>query len=421
MDNFNIDTYEMKREIVNFSKKLTKYSGKVEEKFVMDMLYGTFKSKSVLLSSVADSLNEDIKRISTIERLSDNLDKNLNANINSNYLKLATEDLEEIPVIIVDDSDVIKPTASKFEDLGVVRDGSKSSKTKNVYEKGYRVTEVVGVTKKQKQPISLYSHIHSSHEKEYKSDNDETFKALAEVIKALDRKGIFTFDRGYDFNRLFQYMEEKEQYYVVRLTEKRILFHDGKWKKSTTLRDSRKGRLKTTVWFDGENKECYVSHVKVQITASKKYINMVLVYGLGEVPMMLGTNLEIKGKEDVIKVLRTYLSRWRIEEYFKFKKQEYDFENFRVRGLKAINNLNSMLSYTLGMIALLTEKLNKNILINKILNRANSLRNDVLLWSYQISRGIYKILSYAKTGIREWQHIRREKVLDNQLSIPLPD
>ena len=47
--------------------------------------------------------------------------------------------------------------------------------------------------------------------------------------------------------------------------------------------------------------------------------------------MMLATNKEMKSKEDVIKVARTYFSRWKIEEYFRRKKQMFQFENFRVR------------------------------------------------------------------------------------------
>ena len=42
------------------------------------------------------------------------------------------------------------------------------------------------------------------------------------------------------------------------------------------------------------------------------------------------------------------MSIWGIEEYFRFKKQEYGFENFRVRSLK-INNLNKLLTCTIGM------------------------------------------------------------------------
>ena len=88
--------------------------------------------------------------------------------------------------------------------------------------------------------------------------------------------------------------------------------------------------------FQGVEKECYASVIKVQITANRKWINLVLVYGLGETPMMLASNIQIKSKEDVIKTARCYLYRWRFEEYFKFKKQEYNFENFRVRTLKSI-------------------------------------------------------------------------------------
>ena len=46
-----------------------------------------------------------------------------------------------------------------------------------------------------------------------------------------------------------------------------------------------------------------------------------------------------------------------IEEYFKFKKQEYHFENFRVRILKAINHLNRMLTYTIGLLSRKVEKI----------------------------------------------------------------
>ena len=36
-----------------------------------------------------------------------------------------------------------------------------------------------------------------------------------------------------------------------------------------------------------------------------------------------------------------YLSRWPIEEYYREKKQEYDFKNMMVRALGSMNNLNT--------------------------------------------------------------------------------
>lgn len=157
--------------------------------------------------------------------------------------------------------------------------------------------------------------------------------------------------------------------------------------------------------------------LKVQITAKKKWINLVFVYGLCDTLMMLATNIPIKSKEDVIKITRCYMNRWRIEEYFKFKKQEYNFENFRVRTLKSINNLNKMLTYTIGLIALLSEKIGKREFVNRIIKESKSLKDKVFLWFYQLARGIYNILAMAKTGIRDWENIRKNKIYDGQLSL----
>jgi hypothetical protein len=49
MNNFTTNTYEMKRDIVKFSKKICKNSNKPESKFVTDMIYGISKSKNILL------------------------------------------------------------------------------------------------------------------------------------------------------------------------------------------------------------------------------------------------------------------------------------------------------------------------------------------------------------------------------------
>lgn len=108
MDHFTTNTYQMKREIVEFSKKLCKNSSKPESKFVTDMIYGISKSKDILLSSIAQALHEDTKKANTINRLSDNLTLNLNSSIDQNYSNLVMDSLGDNPVFLVDDSDIIK-------------------------------------------------------------------------------------------------------------------------------------------------------------------------------------------------------------------------------------------------------------------------------------------------------------------------
>ena len=417
MNNFTTNTFQMKREIINFSKKISKNSSKPEIKFVMDMIYGISKSKDILLSSISEALNEKTKKAYVIDRLSNNLSCDLDNNIDKNYCNTVIDSFGENPVFIIDDSDIIKPLGSQFEDLGIVRDGSSKNKT---YEKGYHVTEIVGLTKNKKQPISIFSKVHSSVSKEFVSANSITFEGLNKIISILQEKnikGTFVNDRGYDNNEIFKYYFKQKQYFIIRLKENRKVYKDHKWYKITTIRDSRKGKVHMKLFFQGEEKECYVSVLRVQITAEKRWINLILVYGLGETPMMLASNISIKCKEDLIKTVRCYIDRWKIEEYFKFKKQEYHFENFRVRTLKSINNLNSMLTYTIGLIALLSEKVEKRKFVNVIIKESKSLKEDVYLWFYQIARGIYNILKMARTGIREWENIRKQQTYNNQLSL----
>ena len=67
-----------------------------------------------------------------------------------------------------------------------------------------------------------------------------------------------------------------------------------------------------------------------------------------------------------------------------------------------------MPTYTIGLIALLSEKVGKKDFVNII---------NVYLWFYQIARGIYNILKMARTVIREWENIRKQKTYSNQLSL----
>lgn len=407
MYNSTTDVYSVKREVIRFSKHLVPAEKRVESKFITQMIYGMLKSESTVLRDIAVALNESIQIKNTIDRLSQNLGRELSPHVKQSYTQMMTKSLGKQPVILVDDTDVIKPHGKAFEALGQVRDGSSEGKK---IEKGYIVTEMVGLTANKKQPVSLFSHLHSSKEKKYKSTNDVLFQGLNQVIDSLSEKATFVFDRGYDMNALFHFMYRRKQDFIIRLTEKRNLYWKGKWFKSTVLRDSRKGKIKTTLTFREDGKEkretVYISHLNIKITASKNPINLVLVYGLGDTPMMLATNKVIRGKEDVIQIVRTYMSRWRIEEYFRFKKQQYGFENFRVRSLVSINNLNQLLTYAIGLIGLLADKAGKSELTHRIIYNAKALRKDIQFYYYQLSEGISSTLAYAKTGVQGWFQIR---------------
>ena len=387
----------MKREIVNFSKKITKGVNKPTTKFIMDMQYGLAKGGSCLISEVARSLDEDIKLSYTIERLCDNL-ANLYSDekqmIWNNYLNEVRKNVDlDKAVVLFDDSDINKEYSRKLEDLDRVN---------------------------QKQPMSLYSKIYSCKSKDFVSKNTYTLESIkaAEQVVGADFTGIF--DRGYDDNKIFNYMSKNKHKFVVRLDDERTLLLKGKKRNVKDIADSRKGKIKMTALFDdNEEVELMISYTKATLPYNKKEYILVIVYGLSEdKPMKLLTNIDYAEKEDVIKIVRLYLSRWRIEEHFRGKKQEYDFENMRVRTLESMNNLNMMLTIHLGHIAMLADKIDKNLLTIKILYASKSLKEKAIVWLSQIARGIKNILSFAHSGIKEWQDIEVKEEYE-QLSLRL--
>ena len=228
-----------------------------------------------------------------------------------------------------------------------------------------------------------------------------------ERAKALFGKTTFVMDRGYDDNKMFLKIDELGQDYVIRLTAKRKLYFHGKWIPATQLRNQRKGKIKTSLIYKGKRHDAYLSHVKVQITASQKDIYFVLVYGITEHPMMLATNKPIRLKEDVIAVAKHYFSRWKIEEYFRSKKQLFQFENFRVRKLSAINALNFYITLCMAFLAHISMKPETNALKVAIIQTADSIKEKVYFCYYRLAKGISGILSYAKEGVRLWFRTKR--------------
>lgn len=421
MNNFTTNIYEMKREILNFSKKVSDGINKSTSKFVMDMQYGLAKGGSVLISNIARSLDENIKLNYTIDRLCDNL-ANLYQDekemIWNNYLNEVSKNIDkENAVVLFDDSDINKEYSKKLEDLDRIIDAS--SQDKKIVN-GYHVCEATVLTKNEKQPISIYSKIYSCKSKNFISKNTYTLESIKSTEKLIGKNFIGIFDRGYDDNKIFKYMSNNNHKFVIRLDDERTLLFKGKKRSVKEVSNSRKGKISYKALFsENEEYELMLSYTKATLPANKKEYTLVIVYGLSEEkPMKLLTNIEIKEKEDVIKIVRLYLSRWRIEEHFRGKKQEYDFENMRVRTLESMNNLNMMLTVHLGHIAILADNINKKLLTLKIIYASKSLKDKVIVWLSQIARGIKEILKYAHNGIKEWQEIEvRNKC--KQLSLKL--
>ena len=279
------------------------------------MVYGILASRSCLLTDISDQLHETVHKANTVKRLSNHLSEGTPASAAASYLHTVKRLVPSEPVVLIDESDIVKPDGKQFEALGIVRDGSESTQTKSVYKKGYHVTEACVLTAS-KHPVSVFSMIHSSVEKDCKSVSTITFDAVKQAA-ALFGKATFVMDRGYDDKKMFLILDKLKQDYVIRIA-------------------------------------------------------------------------------------RTYFSRWWIEEYFRCKKQTYQLENFRVRKLEAINALNFYI--TLAQEELSPET---NTLKVSIIQEAAPIKEKGSFCYYRLAKGISGILSYAKEGIQLWYRTKR--------------
>lgn len=422
MTNYTLNPNEMKREINNLCKQITIDVNKASQKFVFEMIYGIARQKSCRLADISRALKEDNKLINTIDRLSSNLlrfNEKENKQLWSRYYEKVNSFFdEEDPISLLDDSDVTKRSSKKLEDLDMVIDAS--SKDKEIVP-GYHVCEAIVLGKRERQPISVYSQIYSTKSDSFESQKTYTFKSIDTVREVLKRTVTFVADRGYDDDKIYNYIEEKGDKFVIRLKDRNLLFKDKK-RNIKEVSKERKGKVCMTLKFEGEEKKCYLSYTKVKRPKGKKNkeYTFIVVYGLSdEEPMMLLTNREIKDIHDLRVAVRLYFSRWRIEEYFRAKKQEYGFEKYMVRTLESMNTINMLLTFLMGYLGTIAERINEKLLGIKLVYASQSLIEKPVVWISQLARGLGEILYSAKNGIRALLKIEHRRQLQEDCQLCL--
>ena len=430
MINYNKVSNKMKEEFFEFFSIFLKGMSKVQIKFIVTLAFGILATKTVLLSKISESLNEKTSKKKIIERLSRNLaDFKGYDNLNNNYLNYISPEVTKDTVFVMDTTDYNKQYAKAMENIGRFKDASAKGE---VVVNGYACEEIImlnGV----KHPISVQSEVYSNRDENQNKipgiKKDVIKKVLKNNVDAFGTNGIYTQDRGYDDHELFEYQAELGITFICRVKKNRIVTtKNGKKVKITKVIKNSKKRCQITIYLKGKKVKVSASHAVVLING-KKY-NLIACYGLKDEtdalnhdndtdPFLLLTNMEIKSKDDIYKVVLTYAKRWKIEEFFRVKKDEYDFENFRVRKLNAIKTLNLIMNITLAFVAKLSDKApeKQNELVEEVIIIADGLKKKVRFWMYRISEGTKKLFSKISNNLLDsffvWQ--KREKPRIKQL------
>lgn len=106
----------------------------------------------------------------------------------------------------------------------------------------------------------------------------------------------------------------------------------------------------------GRKIECKISYIPVRLCEfPNKALVLAAVYGFGVQLLLLLTNLDVSEKKKMcMTATKVYLMQWRIEEYFKFKKQQFELEDLRVMSLQSIRNLNLFATLVTGYIGMMS-------------------------------------------------------------------
>jgi len=351
------------------------------------------------LSKIGRALNEKSRLKKTIDRLSRNLNSfSKSGCLLENYMDKVKGGVSDKTLLLVDGSDIAKPCSPTMEYISKVYDGS----TGEIAE-GYLTLGVTALTPERKMPICVYTKVYSASEPGFVSEDDEVLKALDFITAHFKKRNIRVFDRGYDANVYYERLIDRSEAFVIRAKKNRDVMYKGE--KMNILALAKRFKGKYSLKFRKKNgmaAACKISIVPVKLLCRPdKELNLVVCNGFGKDPLMLLTSLKSDDNRLSVVITKVYLLRWRIEEFYGFKKQQLDFEGFRVRSLQSIRNLDMLVTIAVGWIGLISEKCNERAMVMELIHISRRIYGIPKFVFYAIADGLFLLAARAGYGIAD--------------------
>lgn len=321
------------------------------QKFAREFLTGMLISRSTLISEICRSMTTSQKAFAAMyqkfwRRLSE-IDFSMAKQQQQNR---ALREIQDETIIAIDLGDITKPHSKTLEGLAKVADGSDDHKIKS----GYWLLGAVAVNPKfeEKTPQPLELMIYSSNSESFISENAVINEFIADVFHKAGGKGIFTIDRGGDRIRIIQPMVELGGKFIIRLKDR--ILHDLDDNSQIRIKDHLASRhqLKHQVRLERRCKngkrvpmDLRFDYCKVALPDLKKQgikHNLYLVTAWNQAhqrPMELLTTVPVNNEQQAIAVITGYLSRWSVEETYRFIKVNSNLEKLQLRSLGKIKNM----------------------------------------------------------------------------------
>jgi hypothetical protein len=429
-----------------------------EQKFLRDLVFGILQAKTSILSEIVravctpETVEAGYKRLDTNLGLYD-----LSRPYERAQLRMLSR-IDETFLFIFDPSEVVKPFAQKMEGLTKVRDASEKPrrvKTKTgkwvdvpILKPGYPLRVAIAMSPAGDiLPVELS--LYSFASEFFISTNDENLQAMETLIHKTGFLPTLVLDREFDSFSIIRHLCNLRQRFVIRLKKNRKYRKAGEptgpntltytreemidkfphLKTKSWITYSKKGKVKTYLFeFKAAHVELLSEQKKSRVIRDRGDIEALTLIQLrihkeqGVPVLYLLTNENPKTEEDLIRIGRSYLARWNIEEYIRFLKQHFSLEDFLVRDLGRMKNLVRATYIATVIIHLLTDRRsyfgfkNHHHLIEQSLPVGPSKKSrDFFLYSY--GRGLANIVSLNKKLLSSVKTVQKKSATDDQLKL----
>lgn len=239
---------------------------------------------------------------------------------------------ESWKLVIHDGSDIAKPRSKTLEGLSTIHDGSTGELVN-----GYTFCLSVGCGKEPWDIHPIKATLLNPKDEDFDSQNTSFQQHIKDILGAgLGLDCLHIFDRGFDGEGWFSFLDSMDIAWMVRLKEKRTVLFRGEWHPLATVAAT---ILKERPLKDGD---CAYARCDIGIMVGEE----VRTYGFVAVsrekygrPLLLLVNWRIRNLREAMTLYRNYLDRWEVEDTIRFQKQSLKTEQMQLRSFERLRRL----------------------------------------------------------------------------------
>ena len=363
------------------------------QRFLREVVRGILLSGSLVVSELAGWVHDHCSdRFYRLKRLLHHLVSHRGdlTGVVAAYRQWLLRYLRPHTLLLLDLIDLAKPRARRMEYLSYVRDGSAETLVP-----GYWCVEIyAALPGRHLLPLALDAF--SVDDPTVGSMNLEIAREVKAVNAAVQGRGIYVADRGFDGLEMYDmWFSEKSRFLVRQRGDRLIITPEGT---KVIMRD----------WLErlyqrqaNSANPCGLVFAQVRLpTYPQEPLYVVARWLKGcDTPLMLLTNMVVAKSPQARQVLGWYRQRWACEEAVQFLKSRVGLERFRIRRYVAIQRLCILAMLAMGFLTWLL--LQDRQTIRRLLAHTSRFRKNCRFQYYRLLDGLQTLARANPTPWRQ--------------------